>query len=466
MKSVTASAAHTSTTCPPFVPSPMNTTRSLFVFSTAAIAFVVAASAHAQNFKFLEVEVLDEHGKPMSEVAVEVKMDGIKFPLATDDLGAVSLNISASDNPVELQVRHPGYQSLKQRWRRAFEVPSEFSFRMKKAPPLQGLVLDPDGQPVAGAEVYTAPPEETLSFLNGRNPEKSEQAAIITDADGKFTLPFPPVGATLACLSDAGWAKLAQTDDEPSEPLQITLIPWAKVRLLNRVERAEAAAETVGLQFVSAKDKDRGRVTWLYEGETDTQGTYACDRVVPGTAMAYRRVPLQFQRAQKRVDTRSHGVLTTINAGEDAEIVLGTAARHATGRLFKPVTYEGKVDWSSGYVVLTENNAVDLVLRTAIFEYGKLLSQSNVMRPEQRVPPSGTPNYLVHYVTKINEDGTFAIPNVPPGQYKFSAVVPAQPKDERNRRDTLQLDERSIALMTDEASETYDLGEHLLTMEQ
>lgn len=444
----------------------MNITRSLIVFSAATIALVVATSAHAQNFKFLEVKVLDEHGKPMPEVAVEVKMDGIKFPLATDDLGFVSLNISASDNPVELQVRHPGYQSLKHRWRRAFKVPSEFSFRMKKAPPLQGLVLDPDSQPVAGAEVYSAPPDETLSFVNGRNPEKSEQTAITTDADGKFSLPFPPVGATLACLSDVGWAKLAQTNDEPGEPLQITLTPWAKVRLINRVKRTDAAAETVGLQFVSATDKDRGRVSWLYEGKTDSQGTFACDRVAPGTAMAYRRVPLKFQRGQKRVDTRSHGMLTTINAGEEAEIVLGTAARHATGRLFKPVTYEGKVDWPNGYVVLTENNAVDLVLRTAIFEYGKLLSQSNVLRPEQRVPPSGTPNYLVQYVAKINEDGTFAIPNVPPGQYKFSAVVPAQPQDERNRRDTLQLDEHSVALMTDEASETYDLGEHLLMTEE
>ncbi len=427
-----------------------------------ALLLTVSSLNFAQEFKFLEVKVLDEDGKPMPEVSVEIEMDGLEFPMPTDELGMVSLNISASNTPVELRVRHAGYESQRKRWRRGFEVPEEFSFRMTVGQPIEGLVLDSAGKPIVGAEVFTAPPEESLLFVNGENPPKSEQQATTTDADGKFTLPLQPIGTTIACLSDAGWSKLAMTSKREGKPLEIRLTPWAKVQLVTRVFEESPTDETVGLQFVSAQDKDRGQVTWEYEGKTNDRGEIRWDRVVPGTAMAYRVVTPRATKGLRTTKLESHGLISTLVSDQETKIVLGNASKHATGKLFKPVSYAGTILWESGYVQLTENNAFELAFRTAIFEYGKLLGQSNVYRPEQRVPPSGIPNYLVRYVATVDADGSFTIKNVPPGQYKLSAVLPAQPTDDPNRKDVLKLEELPVTLTDSDDSDRFDLGEHLL----
>ncbi len=427
-----------------------------------ALLLTVSSLNFAQEFKFLEVKVLDENGKPMPEVSVEIQMDGLEFPMPTDELGMVSLNISASNTPVELRVRHAGYESQRKRWRRGFEVPEEFSFRMTVGQPIEGLVLDSAGKPIVGAEVFTAPPEESLLFINGENPPKSKQQATVTDADGKFTLALQPVGATIACLSEGGWAKLAVTREREGKPLEIRLTPWAKVHLVTRVLEEGSANETVGLQFVSAKDKDRGLVDWEYAGKTNEEGEIRWDRVVPGTAMAYRVVTPRATEGLRSTKLQSHGLISALRQGEETEIVLGSAPKHATGKLFKPVSYQGTMLWESGYVQLTENNAFELAFRTAIFEYGKLLSQSNVYRPEQRVPPSGIPNYVVRYVGMVDADGSFTIRNVPPGQYKLSAVLPAQAAGDSDRKDVLKLDELPVTLTESDEGERFDLGEHLL----
>lgn len=428
-----------------------------------ALLMCVSSLNFAQEFKYLEVKVVDEQGKPMPDVAVEIKMDGLEFPMPTDALGMVSFNVSSNNAPVHLRVRHEGYESQRKRWDRGFEVPEEFSFRMEVGKPVAGLVVDSQGNPIVGAEVYTAAPGESLKFLNGHNPPKSEQEPVVTDAAGKFTLPFQPVGTTIACLSEQGWSKLARAEEQHGKPLEIRLTPWASATLTSNVADDATSGVTVGLEFVSSQDEDQGNVNWLYEAETGPARTHTWERVVPGSAMAYRQVVPKAARGLRSTKLKSHGVITTFQRGQTAEIVLGDAKKHATGRLFKPVSYQGEMIWESGYVALTENNAVELAFRTAMFEYGKLLGQSNVYRPEQRVPPSGIPNYLVRYIGFVEEDGSFTIPNVPPGQYKLTAVLPAQPNDAPNRKDVLKLEEMSVALTSSAEGDSFDLGEHLLS---
>lgn len=430
----------------------------------AMVALIVLSStASAQNFKFLEVKVLDENGKPMPDVPVEIKMDGLNFPMPTDPLGMVSLNVSASNNPVELRVRHEGYASQRQRWRRGIDVPAEFSFRMQVGQPIKGTVLGPNNQPITRAEIYTAPPDESLTFHNGKNPPKSKQASVATDPNGEFTLPFLPIGTTIACLSDAGWAKIAKHEEQEGKPLTIRLTPWARVQLTTNAYQDTPSNERLGLQFVSAQEKDQGKVNWTYELRADEQGRAVFDRVIPGSAMAYRWVSTRGTRSIPKKKYRSHGVIATFRQGQSSDVVLGESKYNATGKLFKPVAYRGKANWSGGYVALTENNAVDLVLRTAIFEYGKLLSQSNVYRPEQRVPPSGVPNYLVRYIAPIEPDGSYTIDAVPPGPYKLSAVVPATPGDSPQSKDQLKLNELPITLTATDNGVTLDAGEHILS---
>ncbi|MEM8943818.1 MAG: carboxypeptidase-like regulatory domain-containing protein [Planctomycetota bacterium] len=435
------------------------------VFGVAVLT-CCATVAVAQGFKFLELRVLDEKGKPMPDVSVEVKMDGLEFPLPTDDLGMVSLNVSASERPVSLRIRHEGYEQRKVLWKRGVDVPTEYSIRMQPGKPILGWVADPDGNPVGGAHIFHASPNESLSFTNGRPTSTSKQASVTTDDEGQFTLPFQPKGSTIVCLCEAGWAQFVTSEERNGQQLEIRLKPWVQVRVDSQLADDQLGGGRLGLHFVHGLGKDRGKATWLYEGQTNAQGGYVCDRVIPGTAMAYRTVTPRVARGKRPVKYRSHGLITTLQAGKQEVISLGDAERDVRGKLFKPVAYPGTVDWDGGYVALTENNPIDLVLRTAIFEYGKLLSQSNVMRADQRVPPSATPNYLVRYLAVVEGDGSFVIENVPPGQYKMSAVLPASPKAGSNRRDVLRLEERPVNLIRSAEGDFFEVGEHLLSYEE
>ena len=426
--------------------------------SIAALGLVLSIGSHAvaQDFKFLEVTVVDENDKALVDVAVEIKMDGMKFPMPTDELGMVSLNVSANSNAVELNVRHPGYESQRIRWRRGQDVPEQHTIHMNPGKPNQGWVVDANGEPVAGAEIFAAPPEKSVTLLNGKNPPGAEQTAAVSDEQGKFELPFQPEGATIVCVSDAGWAQLVKPKHQADQPLEIRLSPWVHVQL-----SASQAGETVGLHFVNALPKDQGEVQWLYSGKTNEKSLFSCDRVIQGRTMAYREVPLQPIQGQPEVENRSHGVVVTLESGT-VQIPIGKAKQKATGRLIMPVDYSGEAIWSAGYAVLTEDNVVDLTMRTLIFEYGKLLSQSNVYDPRQRVPPSMEPNYLVRYLARIESDGTFTIAGVPAGNYRLAAVLPAQPKLDRHTIDVLTIQDLSLVIPKLSEGEAFDLGGHVL----
>ncbi|MGI9427389.1 MAG: hypothetical protein ACR2NM_01940 [Bythopirellula sp.] len=424
----------------------------------AAIALVVClgSRAVAQDFKFLEVTVVDEHGKPLVDVPVEIKMDRMKFPMATDELGMVSLNVSSGGDAVELNVRHEGYESKRIRWRRGRDVPEQHTIKMKPGAPNQGWVVDASGEPVADAEIFAAPPQQPITLLNGRNPPGAEQTAAISDKQGKFELPFQPEGATIVCVSDKGWAQFVKPKKQDDDSIDIRLTPWVRVQL-----SSPQPEQTVGLHIVNALPKDQGQVQWLYSGETDEQGKFACDRVIQGTTMAYREVPLQLLKGQPEVVNRSHGVVVTLESGT-VPIPIGNAKQQATGKLVMPVDYPGEAIWKSGYAVLTEDNVVDLTMRTLIFEYGKLLSQSNVYDPRQRVPATMEPNYLVRYLAPVEPDGTFTIAGVPAGNYRLSAVVPAQPKLDRYTIDVLAIEDLAFAIPKLADEESFELGTHVL----
>ncbi len=434
----------------------------LCIVSVIAVWMTIASSTFAQEFKFLEVTVHDENGQPMAEVTVDINMDGLEFPMPTDADGVISLNVATNSSPVVLKAHHPGYESKRIRWEWGKDVPKSHTLELQLGKPTSGVVLDADGQPVAEAELYAAPPDEPLTFVNGRNPTPDKQVPVGTDEQGHFTLPFQPQGTTIACLSDAGWAQFVVADESKEEPLEVQLTPWARLELVSKLGGEIVPGEIVGAHYVKALEKDRGNTEWLYRGTTDQHGQEVFSRAIPGTAMAYREVAFQPAPGQRMVENRSHGVIVTLVSGLPASVQFGGKGNLVTGRFVVPVDYDGEVDWSTGYVALTENNHVDLLMRTMIFEYGKLLSQGSVMDPRERVPPSLRPNYLVRYLAPLDDDGAIALAGVPAGNYQLSASVTAQQAGRRDVTDVLTLSDVPITITYQEGKKRFNLGEPIL----
>jgi|GEM_PF-5988540 len=429
----------------------------LILLTTLAVAAASSATTLAQEFKFLEVNVVDENGKPMADVPVEIKMDGLVFPMPTNEAGVISLNVSAASRNVQLKVNQPDYEPQKIRWRRGTEVPAKYSIKMQLGKPSQGWVFDAQGNPVSEAEIYTALPGETLTFLNGKNPPKSNQTATKTDAQGKFTLPYLPQGSTIVCLSEQGWAQRVKPKADAQQPLEMRLTPWVQVELLTKHSKTP-----VGLHYLSRPHDNGKKVRWLYRGVTDQQKKHICQRVILGTAMAYQKAALRPIEEQPKLENRSHGFVTAVEPNTRLQIAIGLAKQKATGKIMLPADYFGQAFWETGYVVLTENNVVTLTMRTMIFEYGKLLSQSGVMDPTQRVPPTLQPNYVVQYLAPIQSDGSFVIEGIPAGQYKLSAVLAAQPAHDNTKTDIFSLEEVGFRIPESTDEEPFDLSEHIL----
>ncbi|MEM8943817.1 MAG: carboxypeptidase regulatory-like domain-containing protein [Planctomycetota bacterium] len=142
-----------------------------FWLACSAIALVATLSScsalHAQGdtgFKFLEVKVVGPDGKAISEVAVDVKIDGMEFPMPTDDEGMISLNVPSGDNTrVRLGVKHKELVADPVNWRGAKQIPEEFTIKLEKGIPIGGLVHDTKGNPVEGVKVSAAVPSSSTS---------------------------------------------------------------------------------------------------------------------------------------------------------------------------------------------------------------------------------------------------------------------------------------------------------------
>jgi hypothetical protein len=125
--------------------------RIISCFAVWAVCVTVAA----QDFKFLEVTVVDPDGQPMADVAVEISLDTMKFPIRTGAEGVVSLSVpTGTKGQMELFVRHPGYAAQAVAWKEGQSTPDQLTIRMPKGVRFGGIVHDENGNPVAGAKVH------------------------------------------------------------------------------------------------------------------------------------------------------------------------------------------------------------------------------------------------------------------------------------------------------------------------
>ena len=128
--------------------------KQLFKLSFATVSLVILANnALTQDdteLKYLEVKVIDPNGQPMTDIEVEISIDGAEFPMEVDDEGILGFNIPEQGTRLVLKVRHPGYLFQGARWNEEDKIPDDFTIPMKKGIKIGGVVQDEDANPIAG----------------------------------------------------------------------------------------------------------------------------------------------------------------------------------------------------------------------------------------------------------------------------------------------------------------------------
>jgi hypothetical protein len=357
--------------------------------------------------------------------------------------GSFSMTIGTSSyTELNLVIESRGYEPL------SAELPvtgsSSNLFELKKAIPIVGVVLGPDGAPVAKAEVVLINPSTgAYMYEPGKFRRTSESyEVVITDADGRFEL-TPKLEADLVL---AAHPKLGFVQAPVSEMLRtgkIMLQPWGHVRGVLRVGDKVEPFHEIALQTLYAREPGEQRssrpVYLYYYLKPEPDGRFAFDQVPPGNRVAYLRY--QFQEKQSGTLKLSHSVPLSVKPGETNDIVIGGTGRTVLGKVEVTNANGLPVDWRR------DNHTL------------RLRPTSSVTMPSVSFPPNATPQERQRIINQRNEayrtaledqtrrlesverlyvllfdnDGSFQVPNVPPGDYTLSLHLtdPRQPNSYR-----------------------------------
>ena len=132
-----------------------------------------------------------------------------------------------------VRIEAAGYKPAESRVFKPGEVAATFDFALTRAAAadlLTGVVLRPDGQPAAGAEVALATPEHPLVFETEslQFSRSNGMSFAKTGPDGRFTFDKPGSAYLLAAMSDDGYAEA--TPEELAKSATLALKPWGKIK--------------------------------------------------------------------------------------------------------------------------------------------------------------------------------------------------------------------------------------------
>lgn len=334
----------------------------------------------------------------------------------------------------DLEIRAPGFTPV----RRALELQGEsevaLEFRLVAADGWSGVVLRPEGQPAAGAEVALST-FNRLSILGDRRFAYPEQGNVTTaNSEGAFHFepeaPELESGRVLIAVHAEGYAE-ADADRWPAGGT-LQLQRWGRIEgvLRNRSEYPE----TLKIQI-----SRRGWNPWMqgivgvdhFMGEPDSRGHFTFESLPPGF-YTVGHLPGGSGSFDKRATVRVlPGQTTRLEFGEEG---IGIVGRLATTNLPPNFDYRH----SSGTLERKQTRPVDLPrLRGSDFKdtaaYEKAQRMHTVKLVAYWQSAEGLSAWMDQrkYAVRFEPDGSWVADDIPPGEYILRVIVRSAPPTER-----------------------------------
>jgi peroxiredoxin len=344
-------------------------------------------------------------------------------------------------------------------------------------PPAFGLaesdrrtVVDPNGNPVAGAQVALCTSNKGVIVRAGKlvtNTIGGRTTTIAeTDADGLFDFSGWPDDFHLVAAHDKGFAWV--TKEQFVSPPEIRLQSWGRIEGRLYIGRDSGADEKVALMnYINKNAIDQG-VRYDYETRTDARGDFAFEKVPPGwLEIGYIT---QMGRSSWSYTNRTP---VQIKPGRTFRLPLGGSGRPVIGRFVAPPGYEKQVYFGAGL------RALDTVRpeRPKPEDYDRMSKrQQQDWYNQWRKTPEAEVFYdnMWHdpgrrqYVFHIEPDGMFRIDDVIAGRYKFTVWIEEQfrgggrPEEIASYYGALDVPE----MPGGRSDEPLDVGELVLTMHE
>lgn len=288
---------------------------------------------------------------------------------------------------------------------------------------LSGRVVDPNGAPVAGAQVAWIDAERSVSITDGRLMEprfgdRGKGPIIETDERGYFRFEEEPNdGFSLLAAHDAGFALVGS--EQFARDRVVRLQRWGRIE--GRVaEGREPLEDNIWMGGLPNSTWFEHRRDYRYETLCDAQGRFTFKRVPPGWfEVGY------LTRMGDSVSSHTSRTPILVESGRTATMTLGGEGRPVIGRFVPPPDWEGPIYFGAGF------RALDTVRpdppRPADYDQMTQREQQRWLKrwyetPEAREYRDALWHDLDqrHYTFRIRDDGTFRIEDVIPGKYNFT----------------------------------------------
>jgi thiol-disulfide isomerase/thioredoxin/protocatechuate 3,4-dioxygenase beta subunit len=154
--------------------------------------------------------------------------------------------------------------------------------RLKKAEPVKGIVLGPDGKPVGRAMVWWVGPGD-VAFIRGITLDENFTATPTlrtnTDGDGTFELPYAGAPGRLLVLHESGYVIVPTIAHDPAKPLQ--LLKWGRVEGVYVPGGKPQPNIPVNISVPPTKAglQEGHQITFDLRSSTDTSGRFLFERV-------------------------------------------------------------------------------------------------------------------------------------------------------------------------------------------
>jgi hypothetical protein len=345
-------------------------------------------------------------------------------------------------------------------------------FLLKKGTPTPGFVVGPDGTPVVGAEVVLldkssyAYMEEPGKFRRGY----SDYEVALSDARGRFELsPKLEPDFVIAAHRKLGFGQLPVSNLLAGAKLKLK--PWGYVKGVLKVGDKIEPQYYASLNSASwslGPDETRQMIYTYMKVKPQADGSFSFDAVPPGQ----RTVSLRYQNPDRDYGpTRlSHSVPIEVKLGETNVVVIGGTGRTVTGKLECTGPSAQQVSWTLYTQMLRPSYKSPSMLRPRIPPPNATLEerqridqeyQNAVMESNRRQQMQNN----ITYCLVCEEDGTFRVPNLPPGEYylNVTAVVPSGTGNSGSYRHIGNL---SQTVTVPEGTIPYDLGTFVVKSNQ
>lgn len=292
---------------------------------------------------------------------------------------------------------------------------------------IEGVVVDGQGRPVKGARVTFVHRERPAIIRSRTEVDARNAPSILTDDAGWFALPLRGNDWGLLATHESGAGFYLAT--ELPEDVRLTLLPWASCEGVLHEHGQPVKGGIVAIESLVYNLNDYIVIAPAVTGE---RGQWRIGHLLAKAGPleeVYYTAGRELRRDPDLIVAQRYEVHAS--PGKDLRIDMARKGVDVVGRLIIPKERQAEVSW--------RHSTIGLLVESPRFvpppEFEKFTDEQKKTFYEQ----SDRAKYMKAHPQRyqqatLSEDGTFRFIDVPPGQFRFTAVVmPLPPGGEQHR---------------------------------